>query len=176
MRPRSLRSGLLAATLSLSGAFAATPVAASCIPLPDMLPEPLTPGAVVFVGTVVSSDELTTDLTVERWYLGEARAVVQVVGGREPDAITSVEWTPSIGDRYVVVAQVVDETLVTGTCMQSMPYPELLDELAFTYGEPEVPPAGVDGPPPSPSPVVTSNESPLPGSLVHGTPEPTVPA
>jgi hypothetical protein len=75
-----------------------------------------------------------------------------------------------------VAPGVVVSDLVTGTCMQSMPYPELLDELAFTYGEPEVPPAGVDGPPPSPSPVVTSNESPLPGSLVHGTPEPTVPA
>ena len=172
MRPRSFRAGLLAATLGLPLSFAATPVAASCIPLADMLPEPSTPGVVVFVGTVVSSDELTTDLTVESWYLGEPRAELQVVGGREPDAITSVEWTPSVGERYVVVAQVMDEVLLTGTCMQSMPYPELLDELASIYGEPEVPPAGVGGP--SPSPVVTSNESPLPGSLVHGTPEPTV--
>ena len=172
MRARSFRAGLLAATLALPGALAATPVAASCIPLADMLPEPSTPGVVVFVGTVVSSDELTTDLTVERWYLGEPRAGVQVVGGRDPDAITSVEWTPTVGERHVVVAQVVDEALVTGTCMQSMPYPGLLDELASIYGDPEVPPAGAGSP--SPSPVVTSNESPLPGSLVHGTPEPTV--
>lgn len=172
MRPRSFRVGLLAATLALPVAFTATPVAASCIWLADMLPEPSTPGVVVFVGTVVSSDELTTDLTVESWYLGEPRAAVQVVGGREPDVITSVDWTPSVGESYVVVAQVVDEVLVTGTCMQSMPDPGLLDELAAVYGEPELPSAGVGSP--SPSPVVTSGETPLPGSLVHGTPEPTI--
>ena len=157
MRPRSFRAGLLAATLALPLAFVATPVAASCIPLADLLPEPSTPDAVVFVGTVVSSDELTTDLTVESWYLGEFRALVQVIGGREPDAITSVDWTPSVGEPYVVVAQILDDVLLTGTCMQSMPYPELLDELASVYGEPEVPAAVVDGP--SPSPVLTSDEA-----------------
>ena len=154
MRPRSVRAGLLAAILALPLAFVATPVAASCIPLADLLPEPSTPDAVVFVGTVVSSGELTTDLTGESWYFGEPRALVQVVGGREPDAITSVDWTPSVGERYVVVAQVVDDILVTGTCMQSMPYPELLDQLASLYGEPEVSAAGVGSP--SPSPLVTS--------------------
>jgi hypothetical protein len=172
MRQRSIRASLLAAGLTLPGILAATPVAASCIPLADLLPHPATPGVVVLVGTVVSVDELTTDLLVEHWYLGGSSTEVQVLGGRDPEAITSVEWTPATGERYVVVAEAVDDTLVTGTCLQSMPYPELLDALASAYGEPETPPAGVDDP--SPSPAVTSNESPLPGSLVHGTPEPAV--
>ena len=175
MLAKSLRASVLAMTIVIPAALLTSPVAASCISLADMLPDPATPGSVVFVGTVVASDELTTDLAVDAWYLGELpEGYVQVVGGREPDVITSADWRPANGEQFVVVARSLDDTLITGTCMQSMPFPDLLEALTATYGEPTAAAADVSpGPSPVPSaPVVTSGELPLPGSLVRGTPPP----
>lgn len=139
MKSAPFRLGMLAAITTISLAGWATPVAASCTSLVDLLPDPTTPGAVLFIGTVVAADELTTDLIVDTRYVGDLPDTgIRVLGGRDPDAVTSVEWTPQLGDRFVVAAVDVDGMLVTGTCMQSMPFPDLLDALAERYGEPGV--------------------------------------
>lgn len=199
MRLRTVRTAALASTLALSGAaFATAPALASCVPLDMMLPDPTTPGALVFLGTVTGSDLVHTEVIVDAWYHGESPAdVVVVVGGREVGTISSVDWNPAPGEQVVVVAErSPDGSLLTGTCQQATPYPELLGTLLARYGAPQLPPfvpapsasPSVDGSPapsgmpdgesPDPgslvngSPAVTSNESPLPGSLVHGSPAP----
>ncbi|CAN5855933.1 hypothetical protein BH23CHL8_BH23CHL8_30920 [soil metagenome] len=193
MHRRSRRSAALAIPLALASAsLFAAPTAGSCIPLADLLPEPTAAGPIVFIGTVLEVEDVRTEMIVEEWYLGASPVDrVIVVGGRDPGAITSVEWTPAPGGRYVVVAEPAsDGTAITGPCQQSEPYLELLAALEARYGEPQLSPfsplpEGISSPAPVTSPcapdpsatvqsppVVTSNDSPLPGSLVHGTPEP----
>ena len=199
MHRRSMGSTALASTLALSSALTAVaPAAASCIPLADLLPDASSPSAVVFVGTVLGVEQVHTQMNVDSWYVGQSpQDQVIVVGGREPGAITSVDWVPAPGERFVVVAEPAgDGSLITASCQQSEPFPELLAELEAHYGDPQLPPfppasgaslAPLASPEPTPitstgspepgspvgsPPVVTSNESPLPGSLVHGTPEP----
>lgn len=200
MRRHTLRSAALAWTLALSGAaFATSPALASCIPLDTMLPDAATPGQLVFLGTVTGSDALHTQLIVDAWYLGDAPTdLVIVVGGRQIGTISSVDWNPAPGEQFIVVAERSPEgSLLTGTCQQSAPYPQLLGTLLTRYGDAQLPPfapspsgspttsispapsAVTSGESPDPSslvdgsPVVTSNESPLPGSLVHGSPTPS---
>jgi hypothetical protein len=182
MHRRTRRPAAFAITLALASAsIISLPAEASCIALADLLPEPTAAGPIVFSGTVLEADELNTELAVDAWYIGASPVErLIVVGGRDPGAITSVEWTPAPGVRYVVVAEPGPSgTWVTGTCLQSEPYPELLVALEGRYGDPQLPPfpavsevLGSPAPTASPEPVITSNESPLPGSLVHGTPEP----
>jgi hypothetical protein len=194
MDRRSRRSFVLAAAVALTSTlFVGPPAAASCIPLADLLPDAASETSAVFIGTVLATGDVETEMAVDSWYFGASPvSEVVVVGGRDPQAITSVDWAPVPGEHYVVVAEPVGESLwITGTCQQSEPFPELLATLEARYGEPQpppYPPAGdvaSPGPSPAPSagspepasavespPVVTSNDSPLPGSLVHGTPEP----
>jgi hypothetical protein len=178
------RPAAFAITLALASAsIISLPTQASCIALADLLPEPTAAGPSVFSGTVLAVDEISTELAVEAWYVGGSPVErLVVVGGRDPGAITSVEWTPPPGGHYIVVAEPgADGTWITGTCQQSEPYPDLLAALEARYGEPQLPPfPEVPGSPAtasptgsgSPQPVITSNDSPLPDSLVHGTPEP----
>jgi hypothetical protein len=188
-------STVVASTLAISSALvAAAPAAASCIPLADLLPDPSSPSAVVLVGTVLTVEQVHTELLVDSWYLGESPSErVIVAGGREPGAITSVDWVPAPGQQFVVVAEPAgDGSLITASCQQSEPFPDLLGALEARYGDAQLPPFppasdAIGSPAPSPlsttgspepgtavssPPVVTSNDSPLPGSLVHGTPQP----
>jgi hypothetical protein len=194
MRRHTLRSAALAGTLALSGAiFAGTPTLASCLPLDTMLPDPSTPGAVVFLGTVSRADALDTDLAVGAWYLGDGPTdLVALTGGREIGAITSADWRPQAGEQFVVVAQrAADGSLTTGTCQQSAASPSLLNALLARYGEPQLPPfpavlgaspAATSSPAPagpdlapgtsgSPTPPIVTM-SPFPAPMVEGSPTP----
>lgn len=190
----------LAALLALSVAGSASePVAASCIPLDQLLPDPAVPDAVVLVGTVAGSSEDRTNLLVDAWYLGTGAAEdIVVTGGRQPGVITSADWMPVPGERYVVVAtRTPGGPFTTDLCKQAVATPDLVDALVARYGDPALPPF-VGSPSPSSTPAAspattsfpttaaspsagpftsspsaaTSNDSPLPGSLVHGTPQP----
>ena len=102
----------------------------------------------VFAGTVLALDAQHTQVAVEAWYVGEdPDDVVWVFGGREQNAITSVDWNPATGERVVVVAESTpDGGLVTATCQQSSAIPDLGAKLEIAYGTAEVPPF-----PPDPS-------------------------
>lgn len=167
--------------LSLTGS-----AAASCVPLDMLLPDAATPGAIVFVGTVTATDPTRTQLLVDGWYFGDGPTdLVVVEGGRQPGTITSVDWVPAPGERFVVLAERTEEgALITGTCEQSAVLEPLLGVLQTRYGDPQLPPFG---PSPSGSPdvlgspgasaspvpsIITSGDSPEPGSLVHASPTP----
>jgi hypothetical protein len=166
-------AGAVALASALSGG---SPAAASCIPLADLLPDATSEASAVFVGTVLAAGDVHTEMSVDSWYLGRAPVgTVVVVGGRDPEAITSVDWDPSPGERFVVVAEPMSEgPWVTGTCQQSMPYPELLEALVARYGEPREAPFAATPEPAAPlgSPVVTSDDAAVPVALVDVTPEP----
>ncbi len=171
----------LGSVLSLTGS-----AAASCVPLDMLLPDAATPGAIVFIGTVTATDPTSTQLLVDGWYLGDGPTdMVVVEGGRQPGTITSVDWVPASGERFVVLAERIEGgALITGTCEQSAVIQPLLEVLQTRYGDPELPPFGPSpngspgvsvSPEASPSPVpsiITSEDSPEPGSLVHGSPTP----
>ena len=186
------RSKRLVATGSFSLALAlgsvlpfSGPAAASCIPLDTMLPDAATPGALVFVGTVTGTDQARTQLIVDAWYLGDGPTHLVVEGGRQPGTITSADWVPGPGERFVVVAERTAEGgLITGTCEQSLVFAPLLGVLQTRYGAPQLPPF-VPSPSGSPEaigspvasaspvpPIITSGASPGPGSLVHASPTP----
>ena len=175
------------------------PVAASCVPLQMLLPTAATADTVVFIGTVLGSDPLRTQLAVDAWYLGgQPSDLAIVVGGRDPLVIASTDWTPSPGERYAVVAtRTPDGSILTGTCAQSILSLELIAAMRATYGEPLLPPfmplpsaspvpcssptvpvptSGQSQAPRTvvlPSPVVTcSDDSSGPGPSAHGTPAP----
>lgn len=171
MPNRTTRIASLAGALAIvAGSLATVPALASCIPLQDLLPDPATPATVVFVGTVLGVDGADTQLQVDGWYLGASPAsTVVVVGGRNPEVITSADWMPTTGDQYVVVAtRAADGSLTTDLCQQALLDPTLTAALDARYGSPVPPPVVPGSPLPSGSPVVTSGDSPEPGSLVPG--------
>jgi hypothetical protein len=154
------RATALAVALVLGAVVAsASSAAARCIPLGDMLPEPSTPSAVVFIGTVIDVRRTTTDLAVEAWYFGEDPAgEVSVSGGRSPGRGGSEDWHPDVGQTNVVEAtRKPSGELITTICHQSSPYPELLAALETAYGQPLVPPLFV---PASPAPMVLPSDDP----------------
>jgi hypothetical protein len=159
----------------------AAPAAASCVPIDLLLPEADDPGAIVFVGTVLGIvDPTQTALQVEAWYLGDGPAdQVIVTGGRDPLVIASTDWAPDAGEQFIVVATRSDiGSLDSGTCQQGILTADTLATLQARYGNPQLPPfAAAPGASPAasqaPTPsMITSGESPLPGSLVHGRPTP----
>jgi hypothetical protein len=173
MNHRSTRLMSLAGALAIvAGTLMVTPAMASCIALDERLPDPATPGAVVVLATVAGVEGITTQLQVDEWYLGAKPAdVVVVAGGRDPALITSADWVPTPGERYVVVAtEAADGSLSTAVCEQQWPTPELLAALMARYGEPILPPFPASPGSPSPgaagspaaSPDVPSETSPLP--------------
>jgi hypothetical protein len=157
-----------AALVLASTLFVGPPAAASCIPLAELLPDASSESSAVFIGTVFATGDVETDMAVDAWYLGaQPSSEITVVGGRDPQAITSVEWDPAPGARYVVVAEpLADGLWMTGTCQQSEPYPGLLEALEARYGQPQraaLPPADRVVPSASPS-VAPSAGSPEPAS------------
>jgi hypothetical protein len=139
-----------------------------------MLPDPPTPRAVVFVGTVSRVDALDTHLVVGAWYLGDGPTdLVTLTGGREIGTITSADWRPQAGEQFVVVAErAADGSLTTGTCQQSAASPSLLNALLDRYGEPQLPPFPVV---PGPSPAAPSSPAPAgPAIPAGGSPTPPI--
>lgn len=164
-RRRLAHSLSIAFTLALSAALpSAGPVAASCQAL--QVPGADTPDTAVFVGTVRALDPIRTELVVDGWFLGTGPSdVVVVLGGRDPNVITSADWMPSVGQQYVVgAARTPEGSLVTDLCQQGLLTPELLAVLQATYGDPQLPPFPIPSPSPSAwpsaSPVVAISPSP----------------
>lgn len=127
----------LAATMVMATALpVAKPAAASCLPL--QIPSADAADTVVLVGTVIGVEGVQTTVEVSDWFMGSDRVdTVVIVGGRDPEVITSADWTPVIGDQYAVVATpAIDGTLRTELCLQQLVTPELLTSLRAAYGDP----------------------------------------
>ncbi len=121
-----------------------SPVQASCREL-DLAAIPRTGGLVVLSGTVVAAQPGRTDLAVEAWFAGAVpRRAVTVLGGLvQPGAITSADWRPMVGERYLVVATAQpDGSIVTAPCQQVPVDPVVLATARRVFGEPLQPPAG----------------------------------
>lgn len=121
MNPRHLLLVLsVAASLVWS---AAVPAAASCAGPMGPLKQRLDDASIVFVGTVDSADETgrTANVIVESVWKGEVDEHVQVQGGpRDPQAITSVDRSFDVGERYLFVpvkgnGQVFEDNICTET-------------------------------------------------------------
>ncbi len=162
--PRSL--ALAGMTTLVSALLASVPAAASCLPL--QVPPADAADTVVLVATVRGVDGIRTELDVTRWFLGTGPTdTVVVAGGRATDVITSADWTPAVGEEYVVVAmRTIEGTLETDLCQQQISTPELQSTLLATYGDPESPP--FDSPVPSPSPTASDAAEPSASFLPAG--------
>lgn len=168
---RASRALALVGTMVVAAALpTATPAVASCL-LPLQVPPPGSDDTVVVVGTVVGIEGARTELEVVDWFMGAGpRSTVTVVGGRDPEVISSADWTPAIGDDYVVVATAgTDGILHTDLCQQRIVTSELLDILHQTYGDPRSALAGLVELANATDDLVTITISDASGTLVRAT-------
>lgn len=140
-------------------AFTPRPVAASCLEI-ALADVPRTPSLVVLAGTVFSVAPRSVQMGVARWFVGDdPQVVVDIFGGlgsNEPGVVTSVDWNPSRGESYLVVAERTPEGLiVTKPCFQFLASTAKLDEATAAFGE------AID-------PAVVATEGPTPGATPPG--------
>lgn len=162
----------LSALLVLAiGIVAPGRVLASCAPL-DLSSIPRTNSTAVFVGTVVGEQAGHVFMRVDLWFLGpDPVDSAEVVGGRDPAVITSADWTPRIGERYLVVAdRAAEEGFVTKLCQQVAVDQSVLQEAASVFGAPREPPFGEAGTPQASSSPVSSSPSGQPGASASRVP------
>ena len=130
---------------------AAAPVAASCRSL-DLVTIPRTPDLVVLSGTVAAAVPGRTSIVVDSWFTGPVpELTVTVLGGLvQPGSVTSADWTPAVGERYLVVATArPDGSIVTKPCNQVLVDPGILAFAERVFGSPRHPAAP---PPPQQAP------------------------
>ncbi len=134
-------AGLLASTLG--AVLRPAPVLASCAAAPAPVDEAVLLGDVVFVGTVLRTDNQGRWATVrveERWKGSRDLAdTVEVRGGPEPGAATSVDRTYSSGRYLFIVEPGVGGLLADSACTGTQPWTDAL--AAFRPAG--VPPAAV---------------------------------
>lgn len=149
----------LALLLLAIGMVAPGRVLASCAPL-DLSSIPRTSATAVFVGTVVREQAAHVFLRVDSWFLGpDPVESAEVIGGRDPAVITSADWTPRIGERYLVVAdRAAGEGFITRQCQQVAVDQAVLQEAVSVFGAPRQP-LGEAGTPQASSPPVSSSPS-----------------
>lgn len=150
MRRHLPRRGI--GTLLLLAALTAAPaeVLASCQPL-DFATVPRTPETAVFAGTVTGLKEDHVFMRVEAWFVGDNPVdAAEIVGGRgssDPGVITSVDWTPAVGEQYVVVAErQAPNGFLTKPCQQVRAVREVVDRASAILGSPQPPPFDTPAP------------------------------
>lgn len=147
-RWRSLPLGLATAAIGVVLA-APGPVMASC-PQLDLAAIPRTDATTVFSGTVQAVQAGHVFLQVDAWFLGKDPVEsAEVSGGREsndPGVITSVDWTPQPGERYLVVAErAAPEGFVTKPCQQVGADAGVLQQATTVFGAALLPPFAAPG-------------------------------
>lgn len=164
---RLIRRGLLGALLLFVGVASAVPgpVHASCMLL-DLATIARTQETAVFAGTVTGIQADHVFMRVEAWFVGaDPVGDAEIIGGRgsnDPGVVTSVDWTPAVGERYLVVAErKAPGGFVTKPCQQTALTPDLVARATTILGAPILPPFATVGPPAtSASPALTT---PSPG-------------
>ena len=120
---------------------APAPVAASCLSL-DLASIPRTPDLVVVAGTVAAAAPGRTAMLVDSWFTGPApKPAVTILGGLvQPGTVTSADWAPNVGERYLVVASArPDGSIVTEPCTQTLADPAVLASAERIFGSPSYP-------------------------------------
>jgi hypothetical protein len=130
----------LATLLSVLAALApigAPRVTASCLPL-DLAAVQRTEATSVFAGMVTRTEAGHVWVRVEHWFLGRDPVdSAEVIGGSQPNVITSVDWMPSPGQKYLVVAERAAPTgFVTGPCQQAPADDVILGQAGTVFGVP----------------------------------------
>jgi hypothetical protein len=130
----------LAALLSVLAALAPTGaprVAASCLPL-DLAAIQRTETTSVFSGTITRTEAGHVWVQVEHWFLGRDPVdSAEVIGGSQPNVITSVDWMPSPGQKYLVVAErAAPRGFVTSPCQQAPADDVILQQADTVFGVP----------------------------------------
>lgn len=130
----------LAALLSVLAALSPTGaprVAASCLPL-DLAAIQRTEATSVFAGTVTRTEAGHVWVQVEHWFLGNDPVnSAEVIGGSQPNVITSADWLPSPGEKYLVVAERAAPTgFVTRPCQQAPATNVTLEQAGAVFGVP----------------------------------------
>jgi hypothetical protein len=138
-------------------------VAGSCMPL-DLAAIQRTEATAIFAGTVTRTEAGHVWVQVEQWFLGkEPVGSAEVIGGSQPNAITSADWVPSPGEQYLVVAERAAPTgFVTRLCQQTPVSVALLQQAATVFGVPregpfETPTPGAGEPAPGAAQVSSSS-------------------
>ena len=84
-------------------------------------------------------------MRIEAWFVcANPVDAAEIVGGRgssDPGVITSVDWTPAVGEQYLVVAErQAPNGFVTKACQQVRAVPEVVDRATAILGSPQPPP------------------------------------
>ena len=155
---RFIRRGVFGPLLVLAAlAVAPAPVQASCVPL-DLATLPRTAETAVFAGTVTRVLADHVFMRIEAWFVGaDPIEDAEIIGGRgsnDPDVVTSVDWIPAAGERYLVVAErQAPNGFVTKACQQMSVEAGVIEGATAVLGAPLSPPFGPSGSPAaSPSP------------------------
>ena len=156
MKRRSTLLSAASAVLVLGvGLGAPAHAFASCLQL-DLASITRTDTTAVFAGTVVREQAGHVFMRVDAWFLGaQPVASAEVVGGKasnDPGVITSVDWTPQAGERYLVVAErAAEQAFSTRPCQQVAVDPAVLQQASSVFGAPLQPPFAQPGGSVSPS-------------------------
>ena len=139
-----------------------TAARASC-GLLDLASIQQTASTTVFAGTVVREDAGHVFVEIDAWFLGDDPVEsAEVVGGRDPNLVTSADWTPQPGERYLVVAErATVQGFVTKLCQQRGVDDSVLKDASALFGAPQLPPFA--SPASSPAPAAPSSNSTNPG-------------
>lgn len=126
------------------GLGAPAQVLASCLPL-DLASIPRTDSTAVFAGTVLREQAGHVFMRVDAWFLGaqpvESAEVVGGKGSNDPGVITSVDWTPQVGESYLIVAERAGEQgFTTQPCQQIPVDAGVLQQASSVFGTPLRPP------------------------------------
>jgi MYXO-CTERM domain-containing protein len=144
-----MRSRVLFRLLLLNlafGAFVAAPAAAqaSCIP-PQFQTFAGGTDTVVLEGGIVAVEPNRVIVDALKWWGTEPTQRVAIQRpATDPTVITSVDWTPQVGETWLIVAHRQGDLLVTGTCEQLAADDVTIGEVRSSLGEPVVPQPAVD--------------------------------
>lgn len=145
MTRRSHRLSAAIAVLVVGvGLVAPAHVLASCLSL-DLASIPRTDSTAVFAGTVLREQAGHVFMRVDAWFLGapavESAEVIGGKGSNDPGVVTSVDWTPQVGESYLIVAdRVAEQGFATKPCQQVAVDPAVLQQASSVFGAPLQPP------------------------------------
>lgn len=165
--PAAVAPALIGTVLAGAGS-----VLASCLPL-DLSSIPRTDQTAVFAGTVTAVQSGHVFMNVEAWFFGQDPVgSAEVIGGNasnEPGVVTSADWSPQPGERWLVVAeQATAQGFRTQPCQQVAVDDGVLERATTIFGAAQGPPFATPG---SGSP--SSAQSAAPGGSASSSPVPS---
>lgn len=95
---------------------------------------------VVLEGAIVAVEPTRVIVDAARWWGNEPRQRIAIDRTpADPTVITSVDWNPQPGERWVIVAKRDGNALATGVCQQMPTDQSVLTEVQSSLGEGVVP-------------------------------------